>query len=350
MIGILGVATHLPPQVRTNDWWDPETVAGWRGVYGPPALPEQVTDGMALVLRALKDNAADPFSGVVERRVLAADLSAADMEYDAAQRAIARAGIDRAQIGLLLTHTVVPEYLASNPSCRLHHRLGLPADCLSVQADATAYSFMAQVALAQAMLARGGGRPYALLVQSAVGSRLLDPGDPDSPVFGDGAAAVVLGPVPAGGILGSAHRTDGRYPLALVASVRGGRWYDGGGPIVLHRADPAAMAEVFLRTADLAKVVVDAALTDAALTPADVDFFAVHQGTAWLRQLTQEHTGLSHARTVDTFAHTGYLFGASLPLVLETATHQGALHPGDLVLLHGGGTGATYGAIALRWT
>jgi 3-oxoacyl-[acyl-carrier-protein] synthase-3 len=65
--------------------------------------------------------------------------------------------------------------------------------------------------------------------------------------------------------------------------------------------------------------------------------------------VTQETIGLSRARSVDTFATTGYLFGASIPLVLETAQHRGLLSRGDLVVLHGGGIGATYGAIVLRW-
>jgi 3-oxoacyl-[acyl-carrier-protein] synthase-3 len=130
--------------------------------------------------------------------------------------------------------------------------------------------------------------------------------------------------------------------------VPGGRWYDGGN-IVLHRADPEAARHLFLETADRAIEVVTAALRDAGHAPADVDFFAVHQGTPWLRRVTQEVIGLLRARAVDTFATTGYLFGASIPLVLETAQRGGALAAGDLVVLHGGGVGASYGAIVLRW-
>jgi 3-oxoacyl-[acyl-carrier-protein] synthase III len=34
---------------------------------------------------------------------------------------------------------------------------------------------------------------------------------------------------------------------------------------------------------------------------------------------------------------------------LEIAQRQGLLSSGDLVVLHGGSVGATYGAIVLRW-
>jgi 3-oxoacyl-[acyl-carrier-protein] synthase-3 len=302
---------------------------------------------MSRVLAAMAAHAFDPFLGVIERRVMPDGMTAADMETNAAERAITNAQIDRSEIDVLFTHTAVPEYLLSNTACALHRRLNLAPDCFTMQADASGYSFMMQLTLAEQMIATGRAR-NALLVQSAASSRLIDPEDPDSPSFGDGAAAVVVGTVQHGGLLAAVHRTDGSHPRALVASMRGGRWYDEG-RIVLHRADPSATARIFLETADRAEEVVSAALREAGYAPSDVDFFAVHQGTPWLRKVTQESTGLTRARFVDTFATTGYLFSASLPLVLETAQRQGLLTSGDLVVMHGGGVGSTYGAIVLRW-
>ncbi|HMG24190.1 MAG TPA: 3-oxoacyl-[acyl-carrier-protein] synthase III C-terminal domain-containing protein, partial [Kofleriaceae bacterium] len=306
---------------------------------------------MARVLAAMAEQAVDPFGGVVERRVMPAGMTATEMEAEAAERAIARAGIDRGEIDVLLTHTAVPEYLMSNTACALHRALGLAPACFAMQAEASGHSFLMQLTLAEQMIATGRARS-ALLVQSSAASRLIDRDDPHSPLLGDGAAAVVVGRVAGPGLLATVHRTDGSHPRALIASVPGGRWYDagrGGGPIVLHRADPAAARRVFLETADRAIEVVSAALRDAAVEPADVDFFAVHQGTPWLRRVTQESIGLVRARSVDTFAATGYLFGASIPLVLETAQRQAMVEPGDLVVMHGGGVGAVYGAAVLRW-
>jgi len=347
-VGLLGVATYLPPETRYNDWWPAATVARWLdGRRAAPPPPEPTTPAMARVLAAMAEQALDPFQGVVERRVMPADMTSTDMEVQAAERAIANAQIDRHEIDLLLTHTAVPEYLLSNAACVLHHRLGLAPACFAMQAEASGHSFMMQLAIAEVMIASGRAR-YALLVQSAASSRLLDRDEPQAPLFGDGAAAVVVGPVARGGLLATVHRTDGTHPRALIASVRGGRWYDGG-PIVLHRGDLLAARQVFLETADRAIDVVGAALREAGEVAGDVDFFAVHQGTPWLRQITQEVLGLTRARAVDTFAHTGYLFGASIPLVLETAQRQGLVAPDQLVVLHGGGVGATYGATVLRW-
>lgn len=349
-IGLLGIATHLPPETRGNDWWPSATVERWmraRATPPPPPRADELTPAMARVLAALAQQAIDPFQGVVERRVLAPALSAVEMELDAAERAIAHAGIPKAEIDVLLTHSATPDFLLSNTACVLHHRLGLPATCFTMQAEASAYSFMMQLSLAEAMIASGRAR-HALLVQSCANSRIIDPEDPTSPLLGDGAAAAVVGPTREPGLLATVHRTDGSHPRALVATVPGARWYDPG-PIVLHSADPRAARQIFLETADRANEVVSAALAEAGQAPGEVDFFAVHQGTPWLRRVTQETIGLTRARSVDTFSTTGYLFGASIPLVLEAAQRRGLLARGDLVVLHGGGVGSTYGAVVMRW-
>jgi len=347
-IGLVGVATYLPPEIRRNDWWPSATVERWAAMRGPPPPPAgPTTPAMARVLAEMAAQAADPFQGVTERRVMPAEMTSVDMEVEAAELAIARAGIDRGAIDALLTHTAVPEYLLSNTACVLHHRLGLSPGCFAMQAEASGNSFLMQLTLAEQLIASGRAR-HALIVQSAAGSRLLDPDSPMSPLFGDGASAAVVGRVASGGVLAAVHRTDGSHPRGLIASVPGRRWYDGG-RIVLHSGDTGAMRQIFLETADRAAEVVGAVLAAAGRAAEEVALFAVHQGTPWLRRVTQEACGLGRARAVDTFATTGYLFGASIPLVLGTAEHRGLVAPGDLVVMHGGGVGSTYGAVALRW-
>jgi 3-oxoacyl-[acyl-carrier-protein] synthase-3 len=353
-IGLLGVATYLPPETRPNAWWPAAALERWRRARPPaPPLPplEARTEAMARVIAAMSQQAADPFHGVTQRHVMSADMTAAEMELRAAERAIANAqahtALSRDQIDAVFTHTAVPEYLGSNTACVLHHALGLAPRCLSVQVDAASHSFMTQLTLAEHMIASGRAR-FVLIVQSSAASRLIDPEDPLSPMFGDGAAAAVVGRVGRGGLRASVQQTYGHHPRALIASVPGGRWYDDG-RAVLHSADPLGAREVFLRTIDFAIDVVGQALREAELAPAEVGFFAVHQGTPWLRAVAQDLLGLTNARSLDTFATTGYLFGASIPLVLETAQRRGQIASGDHVVLYGGGVGATYGAGVLRW-
>jgi 3-oxoacyl-[acyl-carrier-protein] synthase-3 len=347
-IGIQGLGVYLPPEVRRNDWWTPETIARWKSDRPPGPPPEPRTDGERRVLRAMQAQALDPFRGAVERHVMPAEMSLLDMEERAARTALARAGIAPGEIDLLLTNTVVPEFLLGNPATSLHQRLGLPRACFSMHTDVVSHTFMMQLHLAEAMIGAGHAR-CALIVQSCAPSRLLEADGPMAPFFGDVATAAVVGRTASGrGIEAAVHVTDGRFPRYLIASVPNLRWYDEGRAMI-HIADPGQTQQVLLELADAYEQAVDAALAKASWTRADVDFFCIHQGAPWVGAVMREHLGLSAARSLDTFARTGYVFASSQPIGLALAEEQGLLREGDRVLLLGGGPGITYGVTVLRW-
>ncbi len=351
-IGVLGVGLFLPPEIRTNDWWPADVVAGW-GAQRPPQTPPDPalleSEGAKRVLAALSQQTRDPFAGTVKRHVMPAAMTLLDMEEHAARTAIERAQIDAADIDLVLTNTTVPDYLLGNPACALHERLKLSRRCFSLHTDVAAGAFQAQLELAEAMLLAGRAR-RALLVQSCAPSRLIDPTDPNAPYFGDGATALVVGPVDdAHGIETQATFTDGRYGKTLIASVAGARtWHDAGRTTLLV-GDPVQTQAVFLQTADLCKVSIDHCLAATGKTAADIDFVAMHQGAAWLRRVIWDYTGLGEARSVEIFAELAYLFASTIPASLAIAEERGLLSPGDRVILVGGGTGMTYGATQLVW-
>jgi 3-oxoacyl-[acyl-carrier-protein] synthase-3 len=118
---------------------------------------------------------------------------------------------------------------------------------------------------------------------------------------------------------------------------------------VIHVADATRMRDVFLETADVCKESIDTVLASTRHTASDIGFFAMYQGTPWLRRVVQDYVGFQHARSIDTFARTGYLFAATLPAGLALAEQAGLLREDDLVMITGGGTGMTFGSILVRW-
>lgn len=349
-VGIQSVGLFLPPEIRTNDWWSPDVVASWAAQRRQPLPPDPAlleTEGARRVLAALAQQTSDPFQGTVRRHIMPKAMTLLDMEEHAAHTAITRAQIDPATIDLVLTSTTVPDYLLGNPACGLHERLKLPRRCFALHTDVAAGAFQAQLEIAEAMIVAGRAR-CALLVQSCAPSRIIDPLDPNAPYFGDAATAMIVGPVDAAhGIETSVTFTDGRYGRTLIASVPGGKWYEG--PATLMVGDPEQTRAVFLQTADLCKVSIDHCLGATARTVADIDFVAMHQGAAWLRRVIWDYTGLADARSVEIFGEMGYLFASTIPASLAIAEDQQLLSAGDRVILVGGGTGMTYGATQLVW-
>jgi 3-oxoacyl-[acyl-carrier-protein] synthase III len=348
--GVLAVGLYAPPDVRRNDWWPPEVIARWaQQRQGPPTIPSDLlTDGARRVLAAVANQATDPFGGVVERRVLAPEMTLLDAEVHAARDALVRSRIDPHDIDLLLTHAVVADHQLANPACSLHERLGLAPNCLAAHVEATGYSALAQLGLADAAIVSGRAR-YALLVQSCAATRLVEQTDPSSVLVGDAATAFVVGPVGAGrGVLGTAHFTEGRYPNSLIMSVPGARWFDDG-DVRVHVADPGQLIAAHLRTPDSCAEAVMKALERSGHVLADVDVLCVGQGTAWLQPVVYEQLGVSHIRPFEMFQRFGYLSSASIPAALRMAEQAGELADDDLVVTVGGGTGATYGAVVMRW-
>ncbi|WP_437675643.1 3-oxoacyl-ACP synthase III family protein [Sorangium sp. So ce131] len=352
-VGIWGIGTYLPPNVRTNDWWPKELVACWRekraaGVTRPVEADRQLSPAAAALTRAMAAYKDDPFEGAIERRVLSDDMEPSDMELSAAREALARSGALADQVDALLIGGTVPDFQQNSSGCRLHRELELRPGVLTLQTEGTCNAFAQQVAVARALIGSGQAR-CVLAVQSSAQSRVLRPEDPFSVWFGDGATAVVLGPVPAGeGVLGEAHLTDGRFYGALVTGVPGKRWTDQG-KNVLYLADPRRAREQLFAIAEHANPMLDQALAAAGLGRKDIGVIVTHQAAGWFGSAIQAIWGLPEARRTDTFAWASSLSGANLPMVMATGEREGILRPGDVVATVSGATGMTMTVMVMRW-
>src|SRR5262245_39964241 len=125
-VGILGIGAYLPEQVRTNDWWPPEVVACWgrrasAGLVKPADTREgpPPTEGIQLALEAMRALHDDPFKGAVSRRIRPDDVLPSEMEARAAEEALARSGIDRGEIGVVLGYSQVADNIGASTTARI---------------------------------------------------------------------------------------------------------------------------------------------------------------------------------------------------------------------------------------
>lgn len=355
-VGILGIGTYLPQQVRRNDWWPEEVVARWRAraaeslVRHEPDSGPPESDGARRILAAMAELKGDPFRGARERRIMPREMKSSDMEAEAVKDALGRSGVSGRRVGLLLTNSQLPDHLGVANAPLVHRKLDLAAGCLAFGTEAACNSFLTQLHVAAPLVASGAVEA-AVLVQSSGYAHLARMEDAHSPWFGDGATAVVLGRVADGfGVLAEAHRTDGALFEALVTGCPGSTWHsnpDRG--VLLYVQDHLAARKMLLDLADNGKEVVGEALGKAGLSAGQIDFYASHQATAWFRQATQEYLGLQSARSFDSFSWTGSLAAANIPFTLAMAEREGMLRGGHLVAAYSGGSGVTYSSTILRW-
>ncbi|HWE31511.1 MAG TPA: 3-oxoacyl-[acyl-carrier-protein] synthase III C-terminal domain-containing protein [Polyangia bacterium] len=352
-IGIQSVAAYLPETVRTNDFWPAEVVAQWRERMASmlpraEALPADSTEGMRLTMEALLALRDDPFQGARERRVVADDMLSSDMEVRAATMALEQAGVGVGDVDLLITHTMVPDYLEVNSASIVQHKLGVRRDCLSFGIDAVCTSFLLQLQLAEQMIRSGQAR-RALVTQSSACSRLGPWEQPFSAHLGDCATALVIGEVDSGrGFLGRHFESDGSLHAGFVATVPGKRWYDDG-KVVAASEDKAAARKMQLHAADTAKRVIGAALEKSGVAPRDVRFIATHQPSVWLTRIIKQYCGLDNAGRVETFPWAANAMSSNIPLQLAFASREGLLSAGDPIAMFTVASGMTAASGIVRW-
>lgn len=352
-VGVYAIGSYLPPVVRGNDWWSSETLEAWRAkrlakmMDGQRATRDADTEGVRMVLEAMARQGDDPFLGGKERRVFPDEMRTSDAQADAIRVALERAGERADRVDVLMESCNVPDVCVVPNAYAIHRQLGMSPSCLALSADATCNSFLVQLSLGVAMIARGDARLVVLSQCNAL-SRFSPADEPFSPWFGDGATAVVLGPVREGyGVLGQSHRTDSSLHLALRGGVTS-RWHLGE-RVRLHSEDAAASRAVMTGSADRAREVVGEALARAKVPADDVTFYGNHPASVWFAEVTRRAAGLMHAKTVDSFTWTGNLGAANIPYSLEQGLARGELRDGALAAMCGGGAGMTYSGAVLRW-
>jgi 3-oxoacyl-[acyl-carrier-protein] synthase-3 len=353
-VGVLGLGLYLPNEVRRNDWWPAHIVQEWERKRRESLVREDTdaldvqTEGARRTRDAMGEFRDDLFTGARERRVMSRGETPSSMELAAARDAIERSGLAAETIDLVMVYSQLPDYLIAPQAPLLHLHLGLKRETMVFDTQGACSSFIHQLDIARQFIKSGAVR-NALLIQSSTLAHICRPEDHHSVWFGDGATAAVVGQVSEGhGVLATTHMTDGSFHQALMAGRPGERWYEAAN-LYLYNEDRRCARNMLLLIADLAKEVIDASLTKAAVGPTEVDFYATHQSTLWFRKVTQDHVGLSKARSFDSFGWTGSLGACNVPFMLGMGEREGLLRGGDTVAMYSGGSGITYSSAVVRW-
>ncbi|MBA2565647.1 MAG: ketoacyl-ACP synthase III [Gemmatimonadetes bacterium] len=290
-------------------------------------------------------------TGIRERHICAAGEHGAALGADAVAVACAEAGIDPAELELLVCSTSTPDHLLPSTACEIQARLGLRrAGCFDVQAACS--GFIYATAVAQGLLSTGLYR-NAVVVAAEKMSAITDYTDRATCVlFGDGAGAAVL-VVEDGegesGILSSILRTDGTQMELL--------WRPAGGavqpstPQTLARRDEMLKQEGRQVYRHAVRSMADSsreAVEQAGLALEDVDWVVPHQANLRIIEGVAGQLGLPMSRMYVNIERFGNTSSASIPIALDEGRKNGRFRPGMVLLLVAFGSGFTWGAQVIR--
>jgi 3-oxoacyl-[acyl-carrier-protein] synthase-3 len=282
-------------------------------------------------------------TGIEARHIAGDGETTATLATEAARKALAAAGVDAKQVGLIILATATPDQTFPASATRVQTALGVN-DCIAFDISAVCTGFLYALSVADNMI-KGGMTEYALVIGAETFSRILDWEDRATCVlFGDGAGAVLLKAevTEDQGVLATRLHADGRHNDLL---------YVDGGVSTTGTVGKLRMRgkEVFRHAVvNLAEVMTEV-LTAAGHVAGEVDWVVPHQANRRILDATAKKLGLDPTRvivTVDQHANTS---AASVPLALDHAVRDGRIARGDLLVLEAMGGGFTWGAAAVRY-
>jgi len=311
-------------------------------------LPQRIVTNAELATRVdTTDEWIVQRTGIRQRHVAAADEPTSVLGLKAAQAALADAGLDAAQIDLIIVATATPDHTFPATATQIQAALGIHGGA-AFDLQAVCSGFVFALATADKFLASGAARA-ALVIGAETFSRILDWEDRTTCVlFGDGAGAVVMvaepgeGTLADRGVLTTHIRSDGRYKDKL--------YVDGGAgstsTVGLLRMEGK---EVFRHAVTNLAETVRHTFEVTGLSGADIDWFVPHQANRRIIDATADKLGIDHERVVVTVDRHGNTSAASIPLALAEAHADGRIKRGQLVLIEAMGGGFTWGSALIRW-
>ena len=289
--------------------------------------------------------------GIKERRILHEEGKGSSyLGIKAVSRLLADYGIDPASIDLLICPTSNPDYRFPSTGSIIAHECGLK----------NAYAYDIQAACAGFIVGMQDARAYItsgiykkiIVVCAEMMSSMTDYEDRQTcPLFGDGAAAVLVEPTDDEtlGVMDAEIHVDGTGLPHLLMKA--------GGSVkpASHETVDAREHYVYQEGRSVYKHAVFDMLKSSqsvmkrnGLDADNLDWFVPHQANLRIIEAIGGRIKLPEEKILVNIQHRGNTSAASIPICLDE--YKDKLHKGDKIVLTAFGAGFTWGAMYLVWS
>jgi 3-oxoacyl-[acyl-carrier-protein] synthase-3 len=295
-------------------------------------------------------------TGIQRRHISGEKESTAQLATEAAKKALAMAGIEPANLDLIIVATITPEMVFPSTACFVQANLGA-FSAWAFDLMAACSGFIYGISIAQQFIESGRIR-NALIIGAETLTKITNYKDRTSCIlFGDGAGAVVLEGKPRekndgaqSGVIYSTMYADGSNWQALNCQAYGSR-----NPVSRPLDDPNKVfmeikgREVYQQAVRRIVETVTECLEKCDLTMDDIKMVVSHQMNARIIESAAKRLKLPPEKYFINITEYGNTSAASVPLAFDQAIREGKIKRGDIVILVAFGAGLTWGANVIRF-
>jgi 3-oxoacyl-[acyl-carrier-protein] synthase-3 len=296
------------------------------------------------------DNWIQSRTGIRERRFVNEGQSTSDLATDAAKNALSEAGLDASELDCIIVATSTPDMSLPATACMVQKNIGA-GNAFAFDMNAVCSSLVFGIDIADSFIKAGKCRTV-MVIGADTYSKILDFNDKGScPLFGDGAAAVILRATQTrSGLLHSMIKSDGNGWELIQVPSSGSRK-----PVT---AETIANKEnyffmegkkVFIFATDIIPKIIEEVTAKAGIKPADLDYIIPHQANLRIIDHITKKTGLGREKFLLNLDRFGNTAAASVGLVMDENRKNGTIKPGNLVLVLGFGGGLSWGGLLIRF-
>jgi 3-oxoacyl-[acyl-carrier-protein] synthase-3 len=290
-------------------------------------------------------------TGIRERRIAAEGEFTSHLASKAALKALEQAGMQAADIELIIVATITPDTPTPATACYVQQQIGANR-AVAFDISAACSGFLYAMKIAKRLISDGAFN-NALIVGAEKLSTVTNWEDRSTCVlFGDGAGAAVLRRAEAGegAIVATEMGTDGN--LTHLLEIPGG---GSAKPITaenlnqhLHTLNMQGR-EVFKIAVTRMKEAAEKVIERAGWTADDIACVIPHQANLRIIDAIADRLAVPNERVFVNLDKYGNTSAAAVAIALDEANRTGAFKRGDHIVLVAFGAGLTWAAAAIRW-
>ncbi|HEY5123930.1 MAG TPA: ketoacyl-ACP synthase III [Ignavibacteria bacterium] len=327
---ILKIATYLPEKILRNDElanefnrWDPENI--------------------------------EKKLGIRERRIASDKETAGDLALEAAETVLQ--DFDRGKVDMLILCTQSPDHFLPTTACILQDKLNLRTSIGAYDYNLGCSGYIYGLAMAKSFI-NTGIADIILLIMAETYSKHIHPKDlANRTIFGDGAAATLIGKNAEENIFEFIFGTDGRGKNNLIVpngcfrsrrKVKIENKTNDAGDIFTDNNLQMNGPEIFNFTIDAVPLAVNQCLEKNLIKLDEINYVIFHQANKFMINYLRKKLRIPPEKFYSNILLTGNTVSVTIPLALADSIKQGYVKTGDKVLLSGFGVGYSWGAVIIK--